>query len=83
MPIVFLRMRLPVVAMDHVFERSPVGHLVRIAGRDAAEQYGVTYPAASRAILRLLSRGILREITGGNYGRIYACDRVYDIIASG
>ena len=46
-----------------------------------ANDLGVSYPTASSAINRLEEAGFLREITGGNYGRRYICDRVYDELA--
>ncbi|WP_037808443.1 MULTISPECIES: Fic family protein [Amycolatopsis] len=42
---------------------------------------GVSYPTASNAIKKLEEAGFLREITGGNYGRQYICDRVFDELA--
>lgn len=54
----------------------------RITVTKAAERYGVTYPPANNAISKLVSLGILREITGLSYGRVFACDVVYNIIAS-
>jgi Fic family protein len=42
---------------------------------------GVSYPTAANAIKKLEEAGFLREITGGNYGRRYICDRVYDELA--
>jgi Fic family protein len=55
----------------------------RITVTSAADQYRVTYPAANNAVSRLVSLGILREITGSNYGRVFACDEVYNIIDQG
>lgn len=46
----------------------------------AAQLHGVTYPPANNAIQRLAGLGILREITGANYGRMYVCDAVMRII---
>jgi Fic family protein len=48
----------------------------------AAEMFSISYPAANTAINRLVRLGILRETTGGSYGRVFACDRVYQVIAS-
>jgi Fic family protein len=48
---------------------------------DAAKLLGVTYPAANSAVHRLVRLGILREVTGGTYGRIFRCERVYQILA--
>lgn len=42
----------------------------------------VSYPTANSAINRLREAGFLREITGGNYGRRYICDRVYEELAA-
>jgi Fic family protein len=48
---------------------------------DAAKLLDVTYPAANSAVHRLVRLGILREVTGGTYGRIFRCERVYQILA--
>jgi hypothetical protein len=53
----------------------------RLTVSAAAEIYNVSYPAANAAVGRLVSLGLMREITGGRYGRVFACDRVYDVIA--
>ena len=42
----------------------------------AASLHNVTYPPANAAIQRLESLGLVREITGRSYGRVYACDAV-------
>ncbi len=47
----------------------------------AANIYGVTYPAANTAIARLEAAGILREVTGKSYGRLFIAPRVLDLIA--
>jgi Fic family protein len=46
----------------------------------AARIYDVTYPAANNAISRLVEAGLLREITGGRYGRIFVSAEVLAII---
>lgn len=38
--------------------------------------YGVSYPSANNAVARLERLGLLRETTGGNYGRVFAADDV-------
>jgi len=43
-------------------------------------RYGVSYPAANNAIARLEALGVLREITGGTYGRLFAADDVLRIL---
>jgi Fic family protein len=47
---------------------------------DAMALTGVTYPAASTAVWRLVELGVLTEITGRDYDRIFRCDKVYEII---
>jgi Fic family protein len=51
-----------------------------ITASEAARRHGVTYPPASNAMNKLVEIGILREITGRSYGRIFACDRVMWIL---
>lgn len=46
----------------------------------AAELHDVTYPPASKAIETLVDLGVLRENTGQQYGRVYVCDRIRDIL---
>ncbi|RZS45135.1 Fic/DOC family protein [Herbihabitans rhizosphaerae] len=43
----------------------------------------VSYPTANSAIAKLVGAGYLREITGRTYGRLFLCDRVYDLLADG
>lgn len=45
-----------------------------------AKEYGVTYPPASKAIAQLVKMGVLVEITGQQYGRLYECEAVYRIL---
>ena len=40
----------------------------------------VTYPAANGAVARLVDIGLLREITGSNYGRRFVADEVMRIL---
>lgn len=47
-----------------------------------ADDLEVSYPAANSAVGKLVNLGYLREITGGNYGRIFQCDRVYELLAN-
>lgn len=51
-----------------------------ITPSQAAGLHNVTYPPAAKAVERLERLGILREVTGGNYGRVYACERVMRIV---
>ncbi len=42
---------------------------------------GVSYPTANGAVTKLEKLGYLTEQTGGNYGRVYLCERVYDLLS--
>lgn len=42
--------------------------------------YGVSYPTANNAVGRLVELGLLRETTGGSYGRVFAADDVLRIL---
>ncbi len=46
----------------------------------AAKNLGVTYQAANNAVARLVDVGLLREITGGRYGRVFAAEEVIRIL---
>jgi len=42
--------------------------------------YGVSYPSANNAVARLQQVGLLRETTGGSYGRVFAADDVIRVL---
>jgi Fic family protein len=44
------------------------------------KHYGVSYPAANNAVSRLEELGLVRETTGGRYGRTYAADDVLRVL---
>lgn len=44
-----------------------------------ADILGIAYLTAQRCIEKLVSMEVLREITGGDYGRLYYCEAVADI----
>jgi Fic family protein len=46
----------------------------------AAKRFEVTFPAANNAIAKLVEVGLLREMTGRRYGRVFAADRVLNIL---
>lgn len=48
----------------------------------AAELHGVTYPPANNAIAKLVEMGILREVTGERYGRMFVAPRLRAIFTS-
>jgi Fic family protein len=43
----------------------------------------VSLPTATKALQRLQTLGIVREITGGKYGRLYAYDAYLSILSEG
>jgi Fic family protein len=45
-----------------------------------AKRYGVSFQAANGAIARLVEAGLLSEITGRAYGRVFASQRVMSIL---
>jgi Fic family protein len=47
-----------------------------ITTMQAAKNHGVTWPPANNAIQRMVRLGILEEVTGRTYGRVYYCTRV-------
>lgn len=49
----------------------------------AAEAIQATLPTAAGALRRLEALGILREITGGTYRRIYAYTAYLDLLNEG
>jgi Fic family protein len=46
----------------------------------AAKHYAVSYQAANKGIQRLLDEGVLEEMTGRSYGRIFASPRVLVLV---
>lgn len=59
-----------------------IGYPVITAG-DSARRHGVTFPPANRAVAKLSELGIVREVTGRSYGRVFVCDDVMSIIRRG
>lgn len=51
-----------------------------ITPSQAASLHNVTYPPANNAIQKLEALGLVIEITGKDYGRMYACHSVMDAI---
>ena len=48
----------------------------------ARDLLDVSYQSANTAVARLVELGILRQVSRGNYGRVFRCDRVFDVIAT-
>lgn len=53
-----------------------------ITSRFAKDKYGISGPTAKSAIDRLLEIGVIEEITGKNYGRVYAAQDVIRLVES-
>jgi hypothetical protein len=49
--------------------------------RLASSLLGISYQAANTAVGRLTRLGILHKASGKTYGRVFRCERVYQIIA--
>ncbi len=56
-----------------------IGYL-SITPTAAAKRHEVQYKTANDAIKRLEDLGILREVTGADYGRIFVCPRVREVL---
>lgn len=54
-----------------------------VAVRDVQNLYGVAYPTANNVVSKLVALGILEEITGREYARLFRCPAVYGVIARG
>ena len=59
---------------------SLIGFPVLTVG-SAAEQFGVTYRSANRAISRLQEIGVVAEVTGRDYGRMFVAQGVLTLIS--
>lgn len=46
----------------------------------AETRYGVSYQAVNEAVRRLVTDGVLRELTGRNYNRLFSAPRVLTIV---
>jgi Fic family protein len=47
-----------------------------------AEEYAVTYAAANNAVTRLVEIGVLAEVTGRAYGRLFSAPRVIGLLTA-
>lgn len=48
--------------------------------KDVMTSYDIKQPSARSVVLNLVDLGILREVTGAGWGRLYMCNKVYDAI---
>jgi Fic family protein len=67
-----------VLRLHEVLQRNPVTSASR-----AAQALGATIPTATKALRTLERLGLVREITGGKYGRLYAYDQYLAILNEG
>ena len=61
-----------------VLMSSPVVSIQRVH-----ERTGLSWPTASSAVALLTEMGVVREITGRNYDRVFAYDEYIDILSEG
>lgn len=54
-----------------------------LSASKAAAKMNVSLPTATKALQRLQTLGIVREITGGKHGRLYAYDAYLSILSEG
>lgn len=54
-----------------------------LSASKTAGKMNVSLPTATKALQRLQTLGIVREITGGKYGRLYAYDAYLSILSEG
>lgn len=59
-----------------------IGYPVMTVGR-VQQDLDVSFPTANKAIGKLVEAGYLRELTGRSYGRVFRCDRVFDLLREG
>lgn len=45
------------------------------------KHYGVSYPTANSAVARLVELGLVRETTGGKYGRVFVAEDVLQVLS--
>ncbi len=50
--------------------------------QDLANRHSVSYPTASTAVKKLVQMGILRELTGARYQKLYVCMGILKILES-
>jgi Fic family protein len=48
----------------------------------AADKFGVSFQTANAAIGRLVEEGVLREVTGRSYARLFTSPHVIDLISA-
>jgi Fic family protein len=66
------------LALVDLLFQNPLAYTSRVQ-----EELGVSAPTAQNTIRALEEHGILREVTGRNWGRIYQADEVYGLLRGG
>jgi hypothetical protein len=51
-----------------------------VTSTSSSKRYGVSYQAANSGIARLVEAGVLKEVTGGSYGRVFLAEQVVKAI---
>ncbi|MGH2777498.1 MAG: Fic family protein [Actinomycetota bacterium] len=51
-----------------------------VTSTSSSKRYGVSYQAANSGIARLVEAGVLREVTGRSYGRVFLAEQVLKAI---
>jgi Fic family protein len=64
--------------VHHAMQRRPIATVARLA-----QETGLSQPAVSSALDRLIQQGIVRETTGKSYGRTYAYQTYLSILYKG
>jgi Fic family protein len=72
------RSTLTTLRLHEMLQRNPITSASR-----AAEALDISIPTATKAIRTLETLGLVRELTGGKYGRLYAYDRYLAILNEG
>ena len=50
--------------------------------QELANRHSISYPAANAVVKKLAHMGVLRELTGAKYQKLYACMGVLKILES-
>ena len=51
-----------------------------VTAKAVADHFGVAFQTANRSVAALVDAGILRQVTGGTYGRVFVADDVMAIL---
>lgn len=65
---------LSIALIDRLFERPAVTNAI------VCDMLGITAPAAQKHLEALVAKGILTEVTGGSYGRVYVARPILAVV---